>query len=123
MDTEDHTKSVDWSRLLRIAIMTTVGALLFLALLIPNSMHTGPHGGTSPQTACISNLRQIDNAKENWGFQTKAAASAIPTWENIEPYLDRNRTGAILKCPSGGVYTIGAMTNAPTCSIKGHALQ
>lgn len=123
MGTENYTRSVDWLRLLHIALMTLIGALFLLALWIPNCMHTGPHGGTSPRTACIGNLREIDNAKEEWALQTKAPASATPTWLNVKPYLGRNGTGTILKCPSGGVYTIGSLSNAPTCSIKGHTLQ
>jgi hypothetical protein len=124
MDPENPGKANGESPLFRLVMTTLVAALFIFGVVIPNFVETGPHsGGSTPKGTCIWNLRQIDNAKENWALQTKAPASAIPTWENIRPYLGRGSAGEILKCPSGGVYTIGALSNAPTCSIKGHALQ
>jgi hypothetical protein len=72
--------------------------------------------------ACINNLRQIDGAKQTWALETKAPSNAVPTWENIKPYLARGTAGVMPKCPQRGVYTLGSLTNAPTCSKKGHVL-
>jgi hypothetical protein len=48
---------------------------------------------TSMMNACINNLRQ--------------------------PFF---KSGVFPVCPAGGIYTIGAVSNAPACSIPGHKL-
>ena len=68
---------------------------------------------------CISNLRQIDAAKQQWALEFSKTTDAIPTEQDITPYLKGN---VMPTCPSGGTYVIGAMGNSPTCSIPGHVL-
>ena len=68
---------------------------------------------------CIGNLKQIDLAKQEWALEKNKDAKDIPTAEDLAPYLKGNSMPA---CPSGGTYTIGAMDEAPTCSIAGHVL-
>jgi hypothetical protein len=78
--------------------------------------------GTPAQQAantCINNLRQLDGAKQQWALENKKTAEAIPTTQDLMPYLKDN---LIPVCPSGGKYAIGAMVDAPTCSIASHAL-
>jgi hypothetical protein len=96
-----------------------LGVILLLGMLVPNYMRLP--GGGDPRAACINNLRQIDIAKQQWAFETHAPSNAIPTWDNIRPYLGRDGTNSLIpKCPAGGIYTIGAISNFPTCSVKGH---
>jgi hypothetical protein len=99
------------------------GLVLLVGVLIPN--YVRPPGGKDPRMACIANLRIIDAAKEQWAIDTHAPSNSIPNWNDIRPYLlGRDGTNNVIpKCPSGGVYTIGALSNAPTCSVKGHNLQ
>ena len=98
------------------------GLILLLGIVAPDWLGTQPLH--APKNACINNLRQIDVAKQQWAFETHAPSNAIPTWDNIRPYLGRDGTNAAIpKCPMGGIYTIGSMSNAPTCSIKGHVLE
>jgi hypothetical protein len=108
------------------AVLGVVGLMILLAVALPNYINppiTGSPRGV-PRIACINNLRQIDAAKEEWAIQTHAPSNAVPTWEDIRPYLQLGGTnGVIPKCAEGGLYTIGALTDAPTCSTKGHALQ
>jgi hypothetical protein len=75
--------------------------------------------------SCINKLRQIDGAKQEWAFETKAAASATPTWKEIQPFLGRRSTGnlPLPRCPQGGLYTINSISNMPTCTVKGHVLE
>jgi hypothetical protein len=90
---------------------------LFIVSIIPKPLHSGP---TSKNT-CINNLRQIDGAKEQWALEHGKTNSDIPTWADIKPYF--GRPGIDLPtCPSGGKYTLGAMSNLPTCSVPGHVL-
>lgn len=68
--------------------------------------------------ACINNLRQIDGAKQQWALENRQTAEAIPTAQDIVPYLRRG----LPPCPMGGRYTLNAMGAPPTCTIPGHAL-
>jgi len=70
--------------------------------------------------ACISNLRQIDLAKHQWATDKKKPAPAVPTWDDLQPYLGMGN--GRIQCPKGGEYTIGPVSTSPTCSIPGHAL-
>ncbi len=67
---------------------------------------------------CVSNLRQIQSAKEQWALESKQPANVLPTWDDIRPYLTTKATsGAALTCPDGGTYTIGGFGELPRCSL------
>ena len=68
----------------------------------------------------ISNLRQIDTAKQQWAVENKKQTTDTPKAQELETYL--HRTFNSLKCPAGGVYTINAVGEKPTCSIPQHDL-
>lgn len=68
---------------------------------------------------CINHLRQLDGAKQQWALENKKTAEAIPTTQDLTPYLKDN---ILPVCPNGGKYTVGAMNDAPTCSSDGHTL-
>jgi hypothetical protein len=71
---------------------------------------------------CINNLRQIDAAKNQWALENNKTVGAVPTAQDIAPYIKLDANGNIPGCPSGGAYTIGAVGVPPTCSVPGHAL-
>jgi chromosome segregation ATPase len=71
---------------------------------------------------CINNLRQIDAAKNEWALENNKTVGAVPTAQDIAPYIKLDADGNIPGCPSGGTYTIGAVGVPPTCSIPGHVL-
>lgn len=70
--------------------------------------------------ACINNLRQIDGAKQQWALENKQPADALAIYQQIAPYL---KDQAVPSCPSGGTYTLNAVSSPPACSIPGHALK
>jgi len=74
------------------------------------------------RNACINNLRQIDAAKNQWALENNKPATAVPTEQDIAPYIKLDANGNIPVCPSGGTYTINAVGIPPTCSIPGHVL-
>ncbi len=78
-----------------------------------------PAAAVSPLNACINNLRQIDAAKQQWALENSKTGSAVPTAQDLLPYLE---DGLFPVCPSGGTYTINAVNVPPTCSIPGHVL-
>jgi prepilin-type N-terminal cleavage/methylation domain-containing protein len=98
-------------------VVLIIGILLSIAL--PNFIKARE---TSRTKSCISNLRQVDAAKEQWAMDNNAAnGSAIPggmaTLVGNTNYLKRTPT-----CPTGGTYTIGNIGTSPTCSLaaQGH---
>ena len=89
---------------------------LLSAIAIPNFVKARQ---VSMQNACINNLREIQAAKNEWALENSKEPGAVPTEYDLTPYL---RDGKFPVCPAGGSYTIGAVSNAPTCSIPGHKL-
>src|ERR1043165_6365940 len=85
-----------------VEIMIVVAIIgLLAAIAIPNFIKART---TSQQNACINNLRQIDGAIQQWALETKQAADAQVTSDNIKPYLGRGTTGEYPRCPAGGTY-------------------
>ena len=81
------------------------------------------HGNRSSGNACINNLRQLDGAKMQWAMEKNKAPNETPSWKDILPYMGRGTTnGERPWCAWGGVYRLGPLSNAPTCSIPGHQL-
>jgi hypothetical protein len=103
-------------------IVRFVICYLLLLTLSCSTNRLAPETTPAALSSCINNLRQIDAAKQEWALQVKAPSNAIPTWDNILPYLGRGTAGALPSCPQGGNYTIGNLQSAPTCSIPGHTL-
>ena len=74
------------------------------------------------RNTCISNLRLIDGAKQQWALEHKKHNSDTPTMDDIRIYFGHGTNGEPPICPDGGVYTIGSVVEFPTCSIPGHSL-
>ena len=73
--------------------------------------------------ACVNNLRQIDGAMQQCALEHSLSPTNIVTAEQIVPYIAPHlRNQEVFRCPAGGTYTFGSLTNPPTCSIPGHAL-
>jgi hypothetical protein len=68
---------------------------------------------------CISNLRQIDAAKQQWALEKGKAITDVPTTQDLTPYF---KDAVFPLCPDGGTYTINAIGELPVCSIPGHVL-
>ena len=100
---------------LSLALIPLIG--IMAAIAIPNFVKART---TAQMNACISNLRQIDDAKQQWATQNKKETTETPTAQELDAYLHRSFT--TLKCPAGGVYTINAVGEKPTCSIPHHEL-
>ncbi len=75
-------------------------------------------------TVCSRNLAKIDTAKQEWAFEYRKGDDAVPTEEDLSPYLGNE----FPTCPEGGIkYIIGSVGTLPTCqnagSYNGHKLQ
>ena len=98
-----------------IALIPIIG--LMAAIAIPNFVKART---TAQMNACISNLQQIDGAKQKWAMDHQKEATDTPTAQDLAPYLKQG-FGA-LRCPAGGTYTINAVGKNPMCSIPSHRL-
>src|SRR5947209_16854379 len=78
-----------------VEIMIVVAIIgLLAAIAIPNFIKAR---STSQVNACINNLCQIEGAEQQWGLETKQAAAAVPTYNDVSSYM---RNSVI--CPAGG---------------------
>jgi hypothetical protein len=91
--------------------------LLLSAIAVPNFMRARD---IAQRNQCINNLRQIDAAKQEWALEREKQQDAVPTWNELSPFLKTNYQALV--CPKGGTYTIGAVKDLPTCSVPGHTL-
>jgi len=57
-------------------------------------------------------------AKHQWAEERGAKRNDTPSWNDLRDYL----TPVRMKCPNGGIYTIGAIGELPTCSIAKDSL-
>ena len=102
-----------------VEIMIVVAIIgLLAAIAIPNFVKART---TAQTTACITNLHQIDGAKEQWALEQKKTTGDTPTDANIYDYI-KGQVAPI--CPAGGTYTVGAIGTNPSCtkSAGGHSL-
>lgn len=99
--------------LIEIMIVVLIIGIL-LAIAIPNFVRARE---VSRAKSCVSNLKQIQSAKEQWAMDTKADSAGVPgeadlyggdLYIKVEPL-----------CPSSGTYTIGSVADDPTCDYAG----
>jgi hypothetical protein len=69
--------------------------------------------------ACINNLRQIDDASQEWALDNRQAPTATVSFTDIQPYLKNAVT-----CPAAGdsgtfanSYTLTTVSNKPACNL------
>jgi len=86
------------------------------------ALKAGSMRETSAMNACINNLRMLDSAKAQWALEYRKKPTDTPAASDVQPYMGRGPAGEFPVCPDGGVYTIGAVREKPTCSIPGHVL-
>lgn len=69
---------------------------------------------------CVYNMRQMDNAKEQWAIDTGATNGAPVLMEDIARYLPNKQSPG---CPAGGTYKIGVVEEPTSCTMHGTALE
>lgn len=98
--------------LIEIMIVVLIIGIL-LAIAIPNFVRARE---SSRQKACVSNLKQIQSAKEQWAMDNrKGQTDASPTVGALSGPTEYLKDAP--NCPAGGVYASGATVNDdPTCT-------
>ena len=71
------------------------------------------------RNTCINNLREIDAAKAQWALDKNKPGDAVPTAQDLLPYL---KDGIFPACPDGGTYYLNSVDTVPTCNIQSHVL-
>jgi hypothetical protein len=106
-------------------IWTLIIALVFVSAAIFIVPHFVRASAYSPSHECQNNLRVIEAAKDQWAVENNKMTNDTPTWDDIRPYMSLYlKTNKFLKCPEGGIYTLGKVGQLPTCSIGGyHSIQ
>jgi type II secretory pathway pseudopilin PulG len=88
---------------------------LLAAIAIPSFLKSRQE---SRRSTCINNLRLLDHAKQQWATKEQKQQTDTPADTDLGPYLKNGYPS----CPSGGSYTIGAVSANPTCDQAEHAL-
>jgi prepilin-type N-terminal cleavage/methylation domain-containing protein len=93
-------------------VVLIIGILIAIAL--PNFLRARENARTR---ACVSNMKQIQAAIEQWAMENKKAASdPVPALSDLSPtYIKTWPT-----CPSGGTYTISGTIGDYTISCDIH---
>ncbi len=96
-----------------VEIMIVVGVIgLLAAITVPAMSHARVKSQT---TSCLNSLRQIDTAKDQYGFEyysaTPALADLVPDYINTMPV-----------CPAAGSYTITSLDSDTECNVSNHTL-
>jgi prepilin-type N-terminal cleavage/methylation domain-containing protein len=108
-----RTRFAGFTLLEMLIVVAVIG--LLLALAVPNFLRMR---GNAQAKACISNLGEIESAKQIWGLEAgkidgdvAATSDLVPTYLKVLPV-----------CPSGGSYDYHPIGEIPTCTIAGHTL-
>jgi prepilin-type N-terminal cleavage/methylation domain-containing protein len=97
--------------LVEIMIVVLIIGIL-LAIAVPNFVKARE---SSRAKSCLSNLRTISYAKEQWAVEFKKATTDTPGESDL--YGADKYVKATPACPAGGSYTINDLANIPACDI------
>ena len=105
-----------------VEVLTVVGIVgMLVAIALPNLFKARQQ---SQQQTCISNLRSLDKAIQQWATET--GKTATDTYSLTDPTLvEYFKGGSLPACPGGGTYSPAAnFGGMPTCSHSdsGHTL-
>jgi prepilin-type N-terminal cleavage/methylation domain-containing protein len=112
-DTHIHLAREWGFSLLELMIVVSLVALLAV-IAIPNFLQSRQ---TANRTACISNLRQIEEVSQTWAMEHQKAVDSPVTYSDIIPYLNGS-----VSCPAGPKdflksYSLATVADPPTCLI------
>ena len=98
----------------------TIVSCLLLAIVIALAPALLSRRGCTypPKSRCLANTLAIEGAKLTWMVEQHKTTNDVPEWQDLvgpDRYLDE-----IPKCPRGGSYAIGKISEPPSCSIADH---
>lgn len=100
--------------LIEILIVVLIIGIL-LAIAIPNFVKAR---ATSRTKACISNMRMIDSAKQQWAMDTNQPGTAVPAEADVLNYIS---SAAMPTCPEGNTaYVVTSVDTKTVCPNVGN---
>jgi prepilin-type N-terminal cleavage/methylation domain-containing protein len=103
-----------------VEILTVAGIIGLVAVIaIPNFAKATT---SSKRNICLTNLRKIDDAKEQWAMQT-GRANGTSTDAHVGEIDEYTRKAALMACPAGGDYAYGPVGEPATCTVDGHVIE
>ena len=91
------------------AVFLTIGVIQFTI--------RAKAGNPGRETACMANLKAIEGAKGYWALLMKKQPTDVPTDADI--FGPDKAIREKPQCPAGGIYTLNAVSNLPSCSVHG----
>ncbi len=101
------------SPLMKIAAMVAIFAIL-ASMAVPNLIKSR---ATAKSTVVMNNLRQLENAKQQWAAEQKAAPDAVPAAEDLKRYLGRSGSDGLPEPVAGEKYNIGKLGESPSAQL------
>lgn len=104
----------DWNgaQILPAAVIAPAGILVGIA--VPGFIKAR---GKAQSNACYENLAKLEGATDNWAIDTgKKTGDKVTAADIVGPTLYLK---SMPVCPQGGVYTLGAVGDSPSCSVHG----
>ncbi len=101
--------------LVEIMIVVLIIGLL-LSIAVPQWISARTRSQTN---SCLANLKQIEDAKEQWAMEYHQPEGASVAQSDLNP--DYIKGATFPTCPSGGTYTLNVIGTAAVCSTHGPA--
>ena len=102
-------------------VLTTVGVVGFLcSIAIPHFVRARAQ---AQNDLCISNLRQIESAIEQWAAENRKGSFDTVRLSDVSGGPNKHLRSAIntqIKCPGGGIYSVTTVEALPSCSRGGN---
>lgn len=102
-------------------MLTTVGVVGFLcSIAIPHFVRARDQ---AQNDLCISNLRQIESAIEQWAAENRKGSFDAVRLNDVSGGPNKHLRSSIntqIKCPGGGIYSVTTVEALPSCSRGGN---